>query len=82
MEHATQFWAPYLLPSLSLVANSGEHTQARNHHSTKRGHFCHAAIMACMHAWINPGNILASQPRAELMVHTTPAIDSSAQVLN
>ena len=61
---------------------SGEHTQARNHHSTKRGHFCHAAIMACMHAWINPGNILASQPRAELMVHTTPAIDSSAQVLN
>ncbi|CAD6272067.1 unnamed protein product [Miscanthus lutarioriparius] len=44
MEHATQFWAPSLLPSLSLAANSGEHTQARNHHSTKRGHFCHAAM--------------------------------------
>jgi hypothetical protein len=49
MEQATQFWAPFLLPSLSLAANSGEHTQARNHHSTKRGHFSHAAIMhACM----------------------------------
>ena len=42
-------WAPSLLSSLPLAANSGEHTQARNHHSTKRGHFSHAAIMhACM----------------------------------
>jgi len=75
MEHATEFWAPSPAGScqaLPLAANFGEHTQARNHHSTtQRDPFSRAATM---HARINPEkNILASQPHAERKVHAAAA---------
>jgi len=83
MEEATQFWAPSLPPSLSLAANSGLPASIRKHAiNIPLNAVTFLMPPSCMHAWINPGNISASQPRAELMVHATAAIDSSGQVLN